>query len=120
MTMDSVSPESAGNVEAVPIGSLVAKGGPTDGEVMTLDAAVTWIGRAPDNDVVVNDERASRHHAGVRRDRLGYWIKDRGSRNGTYVNGTRVVGEGQRLENKDRVEFGASGDIFWLFRLEEM
>ena len=118
--MNSGSRESARNVGAVPIGSLMAKGGPTDGEALTLAAAVTWIGRAPDSDMVVSDERASRRHAGIRRDRLGYWIKDRGSRNGTYVNGVRVIGEGQRLQDMDRVEFGAAGDIYWLFRLEEM
>jgi hypothetical protein len=102
MTMESGSRESPEHVGAIPIGSLTEKGGPSDGKALTLVAAVTWIGRAPDSDVVLNDERASRQHAGIRRDRLGYWIKDRGSRNGTYVNGMRIVGEGQRLQHMDR------------------
>jgi pSer/pThr/pTyr-binding forkhead associated (FHA) protein len=119
MTMDGASPESTGNVGAVPIGSLTANGGLSDGETLALDAAVTWIGRAPDSDLVLNDERASRQHAGIRRDRLGYWIKDRGSRNGTYVNGVRIVGEGKRLQDMDRVEFGAATDVHWTFHLEE-
>ena len=98
----------------------MAKGGPTDGKALTREATITWIERAPESDMVVSDEQASRQHAGIRRDRLGYWIKDRGNCNDTYVNGVRVIGEGQRLQDMDRVEFGAAGDIYWLFRLEEM
>jgi|GEM_PF-4952511 pSer/pThr/pTyr-binding forkhead associated (FHA) protein len=69
--MNSGSRESAGKVGAIPIGSLMAKGGPTDGKALTREAAITWIGRAPESDMFVSDEQASRQHPGIRRDRLG-------------------------------------------------
>jgi len=45
------------------------------------------IGRASDNDLVINDGRASRHHARVCADGAELWIEDAGSSNGTYVDG---------------------------------
>lgn len=60
----------------------------------------TRIGRASDNDIVVADLLASRHHAELTSDGRGGWlIEDLGSFNGTYVNGQRIprkvqVGDG--------------------------
>jgi ABC transport system ATP-binding/permease protein len=53
-----------------------------------LAGSVT-IGRAADNDIVVPDVLASRHHATLVLTPLGTEIQDRSS-NGTFVNGTRV------------------------------
>ncbi len=59
------------------------------------------IGRATDNDLVLRDERVSRHHGriGGRRGTLMY--SDLGSTNGSEVNGTRVtevvLGAGDRI-----------------------
>lgn len=51
------------------------------------------IGRADDNDVVLNDLEASRHHAELRqRADGGYDVVDLDSHNGTYVAGERVEG----------------------------
>ncbi len=53
-----------------------------------LAGSVT-IGRATDNDIVIPDVLASRHHATLVLTPLGTEIQDR-SINGTFVNGTRV------------------------------
>ncbi|UQX12492.1 ATP-binding cassette domain-containing protein [Candidatus Mycobacterium methanotrophicum] len=53
-----------------------------------LAGSVT-IGRASDNDIVIPDVLASRHHAALVLTPLGTEIQDR-SINGTFVNGTRV------------------------------
>ena len=59
------------------------------------------VGRATDNDLVLRDERVSRHHGriGGRRGTLVY--TDLGSTNGSEVNGTRVtevvLGAGDRI-----------------------
>ena len=52
-------------------------------------AGSVTIGRADDNDIVVPDVLASRHHATLVLTPLGTEIQDRSS-NGTFVNGTRV------------------------------
>ena len=44
----------------------------------------------------IDDERMSRDHATVRRDRGAWVVVDRDSRNGTFVDGERVVGEVRR------------------------
>ncbi|OMC46552.1 FHA domain-containing protein [Mycobacterium sp. IS-1264] len=48
------------------------------------------IGRATDNDVVIQDVLASRHHAFLTQTPLGTEIRDAHSVNGTFVNGVRV------------------------------
>jgi ABC transport system ATP-binding/permease protein len=50
----------------------------------------TTIGRATDNDVVIPDVLASRHHATLVPSSEGIKILDARSINGTFVNGTRV------------------------------
>ncbi|WP_204808188.1 FHA domain-containing protein [Mycobacterium riyadhense] len=48
------------------------------------------IGRATDNDIVIQDVLASRHHAFLTQTPLGPEIRDAHSVNGTFVNGVRV------------------------------
>ncbi|MCA2317783.1 ATP-binding cassette domain-containing protein, partial [Mycobacterium sp. WUMAC-025] len=48
------------------------------------------IGRATDNDIVIQDVLASRHHAFLLQTPLGTEIRDAHSVNGTFVNGVRV------------------------------
>ncbi len=56
-----------------------------------LAAAVTTIGRAEDNDIVVDDRWVSRYHAQVRREEGRYEVVDLDSKNGTLVNGRRIA-----------------------------
>ncbi|REK87395.1 FHA domain-containing protein [Streptomyces inhibens] len=53
-------------------------------------ARTTRIGRASDNDLVVDDLSVSRRHAELRAGPEGFEIVDLGSHNGTYVNGRPV------------------------------
>lgn len=48
------------------------------------------IGRSDDNDIVIRDGRVSRRHARIVTDGSGFAIEDRGSSNGTFVDGARV------------------------------
>lgn len=55
-------------------------------------ATTIRIGRAPDNDIVLDDLTVSRQHAVVRRvDQTRYDVTDVGSHNGTYLNGVRIT-----------------------------
>ncbi|ETB33512.1 ABC transporter ATP-binding protein, partial [Mycobacterium avium subsp. hominissuis 10-5606] len=49
-----------------------------------------WIGRALNNDIVIHDVLASRHHAFLTPTPTGAEIRDANSSNGTFVNGVRV------------------------------
>ncbi|GAA4661916.1 ATP-binding cassette domain-containing protein [Gordonia humi] len=64
------------------------------------------IGRTPDNDIVVSDVLASRHHARVTSTPQGLLLEDLGSVNGTFVNGRRVMAH--RLSENDVVTIGNS------------
>src|SRR5256885_6372454 len=56
----------------------------------TLGTGVVTLGRAPDNQIVINDSKASSHHAEIRFVGQDYTITDLGSTNGTFVNDQRL------------------------------
>jgi ABC-type multidrug transport system ATPase subunit len=59
-----------------------------------LGPAALRIGRAPSNDVTLDDLSVSRHHAAVRGDpSTGFRLLDLGSHNGTFLNGRRLGAE---------------------------
>jgi hypothetical protein len=49
------------------------------------------IGRDRDNDIVIAGDHVSRHHAEIVFENERYVLRDLGSKNGTFVNGTRVT-----------------------------
>ncbi len=64
----------------------------------------TRLGRLPDNDIIIDDRRVSRHHAEVTQNGRGWVIRDQGSTNGTAVNG-KLVKE-VSLRSGDTISFG--------------
>jgi len=62
------------------------------------------IGRSSDNSLVMGQMGISRSHAEVVVQNEEYLLRDLGSKQGTYLNGTRV--EESHLENGDRVQLG--------------
>lgn len=79
------------------------------------------IGRDSTNDLVMESAAISREHAAVTfRDRRWY-VEDRGSFNGTYLNGTRVVpGTPLPLRHADRISVGTETLLFsWPAQLDD-
>jgi ABC transport system ATP-binding/permease protein len=68
------------------------------------------IGRNTDNDIVISDVLASRHHATLVRTDTGTEIRDNRSINGTFVNGSRV--ESAVLHDGDTVTIGNIDLVF--------
>jgi pSer/pThr/pTyr-binding forkhead associated (FHA) protein len=75
------------------------------GEVFPLGFEPVSIGRHEDNDIILADPQASRHHAEIVMQGGRWVLSDLGSANGSYVNGQRIVGP-QVLTHGDLVRVG--------------
>jgi pSer/pThr/pTyr-binding forkhead associated (FHA) protein len=60
-------------------------------ELVPLEGERVTVGRTDSNDVVIADERVSRLHAAFERVAGEWLVRDLGSRNGTFVDGDRVL-----------------------------
>ena len=79
--------------------------GPTGRTV--LGSTELKIGRAPDNQLVISDTKASGHHAEIRPDGDSYSIVDVGSTNGTFVNEQQLARDvPRRLNAGDVIRIG--------------
>jgi hypothetical protein len=72
--------------------------------------ALTYIGRSEDNQLRLLDPGVSRRHVLVMATPGGYTIRDLGSQNGTYVNGSRV--DESPLTDGDRITIGEINLVF--------
>lgn len=70
-----------------------------------LEQAITHLGRAVENEIVIVSKRASREHAHIRRDGRHTFLDDLGSTNGTFLNGERILGSIQ-LRDGDQISIG--------------
>ena len=62
------------------------------GRRYAMRPGITTIGRSGDDDVVLDAPSVSAHHAEIRYENGRYILYDRGSTNGTFVNGRRISG----------------------------
>jgi pSer/pThr/pTyr-binding forkhead associated (FHA) protein len=78
-----------------PLGRLVViaspEGRPAEGTSLPLDA-VNSIGRDVNNAIVIDDSFVSTEHAVLSFRGRAWYVEDRGSTNGTWLNGQRVEG----------------------------
>jgi chromosome segregation ATPase len=88
--------------DAEPVRMLVRTQGETG--IVQLLSKRTSIGRTPDNDIHLNEDFISRHHAVLLSSGVNMVLEDLNSTNGTYVNGERV--NRRTVKEGDLVTFG--------------
>jgi serine phosphatase RsbU (regulator of sigma subunit)/pSer/pThr/pTyr-binding forkhead associated (FHA) protein len=76
-----------------------------------LQGSAISIGRASDCSIPIKDRYLSRKHAEIVQLNGGWLLKDCGSANGTYLNGTRVERDSP-LSNGDRIRLGDTEILF--------
>lgn len=84
------------------------------GQKIVLPLERGFVGREPTCDVPIVNDSVSRQHAEILADAQGlYTVRDLGSSNGTFINGTRLKpGVDAPLNHDDKVRFG---ETYWLF-----
>lgn len=90
-----------------PVGTLtIVPGTVQRGRERTYDimTSTVTIGRAEDNEIVLNDQRVSRRHAELSYTHGVWTIRDCGSHNGTHVNGKAIASV--RLQPGDLLRIG--------------
>ena len=85
-----VSAEMGSPAAPPPAAWVMIKSGPRAGQSIPLNAGSTFIGRAPGNDLVVDDATVSRQHARISFEEGEYVLEDVGSTGGTMVEGSKA------------------------------
>lgn len=83
-------------------------------EERTFDRRLLYVGSAPDNPLWIDHPTVSRNHCKLEVDRNGHRIRDLESKNGTFVNGMRIVEAYLPREATVRL-----GDVELQFRAED-
>jgi len=112
VTLPAIEPEDEGSEEfpfpddALRPGQalLLVKRGPNAGSTFLLEGEETTVGRDTESAVFLDDVTVSRKHAVVERHGDEWFVVDRGSLNGTYVNAEQV--DRTRLTTGDEVQIG--------------
>jgi pSer/pThr/pTyr-binding forkhead associated (FHA) protein len=86
-------------------GTIIARLRDKTGRQYRLNGATTRIGRLDDNDIVLNGENISRHHAAIIDTGAGFVITDLRSTNGVEVQGQRIRGSAT-LADGNRIHMG--------------
>jgi pSer/pThr/pTyr-binding forkhead associated (FHA) protein len=81
-------------------------------DVITHDLIgdVIRIGRAPSNDIVIDDPTVTAQHASLTKSPSGYRLRDLGSTNGTQINGVSITDA--QLKDGTEIRFGYVTGVF--------
>jgi len=103
-----VQPGSTDHKSKAPESLLVSV---TDNKQFMLRKERISIGRSPENDIVIENNRVSRHHAEIALQGNEFYIADKGSSNGVWLNGKKI-NEPARLTHDDRISIGGLKYVF--------
>jgi predicted component of type VI protein secretion system len=80
-------------------------------QVYDLRDPVIRVGRAPGLEIVIDNVSVSRRQTEIRQDGAGWVVRDLGSANGTFLNGTRLTAD-TPLTVGDEISFGKFSLLF--------
>jgi predicted component of type VI protein secretion system len=87
----------------VEVAMLLMVEGPTPGKRFYVDEPVLLFGRDPLCDVNIPERQVSRRHASISFEEGRYLLKDLGSKNGTFINGSELSGS-HTLQDGDEIQ----------------
>ncbi|MGA2992902.1 MAG: FHA domain-containing protein [Candidatus Korobacteraceae bacterium] len=87
--------------------------GPNANKTVLFDRTPFTIGRNLNNDLPVADPNVSRSQAAITREGDAYYLEDKNSTFGTFINGARI--SRQRLAPEDRITFGGTESVQMVF-----
>lgn len=102
---DSAGEELTPSRQQTPVPYMVIVDGPRIGTRFPLKEGANIVGRAPTNEIRLEDQSVSRQHSEITRSPSGWSVKDLGSKNGTSVNGQQIT-ETVIIGHKDVVKTG--------------
>lgn len=85
--------------------------GPESGKRIEIGSFPIILGRDPQSSIVIKDPEISRKHVRLKKRGSLFIVEDLGSRNGTFVNGDRVVNT--TIHNGDKILIGGSELSFY-------
>ena len=94
---------------------ILIKGGSLNGVAIPILKPSVSVGRDQDADIVIDDPTVSRKHAEIVHSSDGFVLLDLDSKNGSFVNETKVGQNGQSLKDGDEIRFGP-GHVAPVFR----
>jgi len=68
-----------------------------------LESEITYIGRMPENHIVLNDPKVSRSHARILQENGNFFVEDQESENGIFVNEKKTTKKALVIGDKVRV-----------------
>ncbi|MFZ2880240.1 MAG: FHA domain-containing protein, partial [Phototrophicaceae bacterium] len=77
--------------------SLIVLDGPNANHAYSIDKSEVVIGREDTCDIVLNERQISREHVRIFESDGRFFIEDKGSRNGTWINGKKLENATQEL-----------------------
>ena len=105
-----------GKPQLVSLAFLVIETGPHAGKEFKL-LSETAIGRAGENDIVLDDPAVSRNHAKIKAEGKEFYIYDLAATNPTLINGKGFRGRRKLVEN-DRIQMGNTTLVFKQIRTQ--
>jgi len=103
----------AGAQRTKPVLTIITGG--ASGQQFKVTKGNAVIGRAPSVELRIEDDGMSRTHARIRAETNRAWVEDLGSRNGTFLNGTRITAP-MELHDGDKIQVGRSTVIRFGFQ----